>query len=147
MGYYLHSEMSDDLTYTREEREALTEAFQALCCGPEVDRPIVEYADYDAFEFLDAEQFSVSEGDDGGLIVHGTADSQKATEFLTEITHVMSRNLGEDKGRAVWIIEGEDGDRWPWVFEHGHDNCSPEMTVTYKIHVSDTVMEVRGDDV
>ena len=146
MGYYMDSEWCDDLHYTPEERERLTEDFQALACGPEVEQPAIEYADYDAFEFLDAEDFNVTEVGDGSIIVHGFKETMKATGFIDEICSVLSKHLGEDKGRRVWIMSGEDGEKWPIVFEHGQGARSPEMTTVYKVHISDTEMEVRGDD-
>lgn len=146
MGYYMDSEWCDDLHYTPEERERLTEDFQALCCGPEVEQPAIEYADYDAFEFLDAEDFNVTEVGDGSIIVHGFKETVKATGFIDEIHNVLSMNLGADKGRCVWIMSGEDGETWPVVHENGHKASSPKMTTVYKVHISDTEMEVRGDD-
>lgn len=145
MGYYIYSEMCDELLYTSEERERLTEDFQALACGPEVDNPVIEYADYEAADFLGAEYFNT--GDFGDyLTVQGLTENINSTAFFDEICSVLSKHLGEDKGRRVWIMSGDDGEKWPIVFEHGQGARSPEMTTVYKVHISDTEMEVRGDD-
>lgn len=143
MGYSFDTEMCDHLTYTREQREALTEAFQALACGPEVERPVLEYADYDAFEFLDAEGFSVTEDKDGGLVVDGLCDSSMSS-FLEGTIDILSINLGEDKEPHIWILCGEDMERWAWVFKHGKYADQPKMEIVYKVHVSDADVEERS---